>query len=106
MTELSPLKVYPLPLKNIFGEHSYLDFRYIFIIFRDIFIILGDIFIISGIAEKKAVYNLWGSIFQWANEGRPMLDGNNQPAVHAHPFNPVFGKILKKELRKTEFSNM
>lgn len=56
----------------------------------------------QGTADKKAAYNLWGSIFQWANEGRPMVDGNSQPTIYTHPYNTIFGKLLKKELRKNE----
>ena len=44
------------------------------------------------------VVNLEGSLFQWANEGRP-LSSNGQPAALVHPYNATFGKLLKPELR-------
>ena len=44
------------------------------------------------------VMNLEGSIFQWANEDRP-LEGGGKPAGKVHPYNETFGKLLKPELR-------
>jgi len=43
------------------------------------------------------VVNLEGSIFEWANEGRPVYrDGR---VVHqVHPYDAVWGRLLKKEL--------
>jgi rhodanese-related sulfurtransferase len=39
------------------------------------------------------VYNLEGSIFQWANEGRPLV--NDAGAVSSvHPYNPTWGLLL------------
>jgi rhodanese-related sulfurtransferase len=39
------------------------------------------------------VYNLQGSIFQWANEGHPIVrDG--QPTDTVHPYNPEWGQLL------------
>jgi len=52
-------------------------------------------------AGYKGVRNLEGSIFQWANEGRPVYrgDGNNARPVHAvHPFNRRWGRLLKHDL--------
>ena len=45
----------------------------------------------------KNVYNLEGSIFQWANEGRPVYSKGVQ-VKRVHPFNRMWGKLLKKEL--------
>lgn len=45
----------------------------------------------------KKVFNLDGSIFQWANEGRPLYAGNG-PATWVHPYNRRWGRYLKKEL--------
>ncbi|MBL9172546.1 MAG: rhodanese-like domain-containing protein [Verrucomicrobiales bacterium] len=42
--------------------------------------------------------NLEGSLFQWANEGRP-LESAGQPATQVHPYSAKFGKLLKPELR-------
>lgn len=44
------------------------------------------------------VRNLEGSIFQWANEGRPMVrDG--QPVKTVHPFNTIWGSLLDADRR-------
>jgi len=43
------------------------------------------------------VFNLDGSIFQWANEGRPLYSGSR--ATHlVHPYNRKWGRCLKQEL--------
>lgn len=46
---------------------------------------------------KKAgfcqVFNLEGGLFEWANEGRPMVrDG--QPTSSVHPYNATWGKLV------------
>jgi rhodanese-related sulfurtransferase len=44
------------------------------------------------------VVNLEGSIFRWANEGRPVVrDGREVEKVH--PYNRAWGLLLKKERR-------
>ncbi|HAB16136.1 MAG TPA: rhodanese-like domain-containing protein [Verrucomicrobiota bacterium] len=49
----------------------------------------------AGFAQ---VLNLEGSLFQWANEGRPLVrDGG--VATQVHPYSESFGKLLKPELR-------
>ncbi len=48
-------------------------------------------------AGVKNVYNMNGSIFQWANEGRPVFQGNKQ-TEKVHPYNKKWGKLLKPEL--------
>jgi len=58
----------------------------------------------SALAEKlmKAgmtdVFNLEGSIFAWANEGRP-LERDGQPTSKVHPYNRTFGKMLLPNYR-------
>jgi len=60
----------------------------------------------SALAEKLAragmtnVFNLEGSIFAWANEGRPVYRGDTllNPA-QVHPFNTKWGQLLRPELR-------
>jgi rhodanese-related sulfurtransferase len=58
----------------------------------------------SALAQKlKArgyanVSNLEGSIFQWANEGRPVYR-NGQQVSQVHPFDEKWGRLLKAELR-------
>ena len=44
------------------------------------------------------VSNLEGSLFQWANEGRPM-ESEGHPVTVVHPFNAVWGSLLRKECR-------
>ena len=44
------------------------------------------------------VVNLEGSIFQWANEGRPLYQGEQQVS-QVHPFDAKWGQLLKPELR-------
>ncbi|KAL5015833.1 hypothetical protein ScPMuIL_005422 [Solemya velum] len=46
------------------------------------------------------VYNLAGSLFKWANEGRSMQDLDNKTTVYAHPFTPMWSKFLDKNLRR------
>jgi rhodanese-related sulfurtransferase len=44
------------------------------------------------------VYNLEGSIFKWANEGRPLVQ--EQATVHkVHPYNDSWGSLLEKKYR-------
>lgn len=47
------------------------------------------------------VFNLAGSIFQWANEGRPLVDEKG-PAKTVHPYNARWGALLKPEIRATD----
>ena len=44
------------------------------------------------------VFNLDGSIFQWANEGRP-LERDGRPVNEVHPYNKTFGQLLRPEHR-------
>jgi rhodanese-related sulfurtransferase len=49
-------------------------------------------------AGRKSVYNLEGSIFQWADEGRPLeCDGKRVETVH--PYNSTVGKLLDPRYR-------
>jgi len=43
-----------------------------------------------------SVFNLDGSIFQWANEGRPLFVGK-QSTDRVHPYNHKWGRLLKEE---------
>ncbi|KAF0242019.1 MAG: rhodanese-like domain-containing [Planctomycetota bacterium] len=58
----------------------------------------------SAYAEKLQkegwtnVVNLEGSIFAWANEGRPVVDEKG-PASKVHPYDAKWGELLKQELR-------
>jgi len=42
------------------------------------------------------LYNLEGSIFQWANEGRPIFRGSTPVGV-VHPFDEDWGRFLDRE---------
>jgi rhodanese-related sulfurtransferase len=47
---------------------------------------------------RANVFNLQGSIFKWANEGRPLIADDH--TVHVvHPYNERWGVLLKPELR-------
>lgn len=48
------------------------------------------------------VFNLEGSIFQWANEGRVLAGAADEPAKKVHPYNKRWGVLLKPELRANE----
>lgn len=43
------------------------------------------------------VMNLEGSIFRWANQGRPVYR-SEQPVHKVHPYNAAWGRLLKKDL--------
>ncbi len=44
------------------------------------------------------VVNLEGSIFRWANEGRPLYHGG-QKVEQVHPFNGTWGLLLQRKYR-------
>jgi rhodanese-related sulfurtransferase len=44
------------------------------------------------------VRNLEGSIFQWANEHRPLVRGD-QRVSHVHPYNGFWGRLLSDDVR-------
>ena len=46
----------------------------------------------------KDVFNLEGSLFQWANEGRPLSRGG-LPAKSVHPYDDDWGELLNAPLR-------
>ena len=46
----------------------------------------------------KNVFNLEGSLFQWANEGRPLARGD-QSATRVHPYDDDWGELLNEALR-------
>ena len=46
----------------------------------------------------EKIYNLEGSIFAWANEGRAVYRGGER-VDEVHPYDRVWGKLLKKALR-------
>lgn len=59
-----------------------------------------------GVDNRWNVGNLWnleGSIFRWANEGRPVVR-NGQPVRQVHPFDDRWGRFLETELWAYEAS--
>ncbi len=51
-------------------------------------------------AGYRHVQNLEGSIFEWANEHRPLVrDG--QRVSQVHPYNSIWGRLLQPEVRAT-----
>jgi rhodanese-related sulfurtransferase len=55
-------------------------------------------------AGFRDVRNLEGSIFQWANEDRPLVRGGDDvnatvPTSQVHPYNPRWGLLLRPERR-------
>lgn len=60
----------------------------------------------AGVAEELRqlgytnVLNLRHSIFEWANEGYPMVSGAGE-TEKAHPFNSAWGALLDKPLHST-----
>jgi rhodanese-related sulfurtransferase len=44
------------------------------------------------------VRNLEGSIFEWANERRPLVQGD-QPVSRVHPYNALWGRLLTDDVR-------
>lgn len=59
----------------------------------------------SGVVARRLraagfthVQDLEGSIFQWANEGRPLVH-DGQPARKVHPYSVTWGKLLRDDVR-------
>ena len=46
------------------------------------------------------LFNLEGSIFEWANRGLP-LENADGPTDRAHPYDEEWGRLLRSELRAT-----
>lgn len=49
-------------------------------------------------AGVKHVLNLEGSVFKWANEGRPLVRDSGATPL-AHPYNDSYGRMLHEEFR-------
>ena len=45
------------------------------------------------------VANLEGSVFRWANEGRPLVTASGEATDRVHPYNAVWGRLLRPERR-------
>jgi rhodanese-related sulfurtransferase len=52
-----------------------------------------------GEAGFTNVWNLEGSIFQWANEHRPLVRDDNKPVKTVHPYSSLWGRLLSDDVR-------
>ncbi|XP_066302875.1 uncharacterized protein [Branchiostoma lanceolatum] len=53
----------------------------------------------SGNSNRPiSIYNLEGSLFKWANEGRAMEDSECKTTTLAHPYSSLWGRLLNKQL--------
>lgn len=43
------------------------------------------------------VYNLYGSIFEWANQGYPIVDAQGKPVKKVHTYNKAWSKWLEED---------
>jgi rhodanese-related sulfurtransferase len=50
------------------------------------------------VAGFTSVRNLEGSIFQWANEHRPLVRGD-EPVTTVHPYSTLWGRLLTDDAR-------
>jgi len=48
----------------------------------------------------KEVFNLYGSIFEWANRNLPLCDNEDQPTRTVHTYNRAWSKWVNKDLSK------
>ena len=49
-------------------------------------------------AGHRRVWNLLGGLFQWANEGRPLIRGA-EPTRLVHPYDSEWGRYLRRRYR-------
>lgn len=49
-----------------------------------------------GKSPGPILLNLDGSIFQWANEGRPLVNAAGAPTLGVHPYNRIWGTLLNR----------
>lgn len=47
-----------------------------------------------GTPSSGKVFYLEGGIFQWANEGRPLVDAEGETTREVHPYNKLWGRLL------------
>ena len=52
---------------------------------------VGEKLLTQGFTQ---VYNLYGGLFDWANHGRPIVNGQNQPTDTVHTYNQRWSKWL------------
>jgi rhodanese-related sulfurtransferase len=47
-------------------------------------------------AGYTQVRNLYGGLFEWVNEGQPIVTGQNQPTDRVHAYSPAWGIWLQR----------
>lgn len=47
-------------------------------------------------AGYTRVYNLYGSMFEWVNQDKPIVDSRGQPTRKVHAYSPAWGIWLQK----------
>lgn len=52
-----------------------------------------------GKAGYTNVRNVAGSVFQWANEGRPLFREENRPTAMVHPYDHTWGVLVERHYR-------
>jgi rhodanese-related sulfurtransferase len=60
---------------------------------------IGEKLIKNGFTD---VSNLYGGIFEWVNEGKPIVDALNAPTQKVHAYGPAWGIWLKKGVKVYE----
>ena len=53
----------------------------------------------------KQVYNLYGSIFEWANQGLPLVDMEGNPTHKIHGYSWLWGKWMTNNAYEKVYSN-
>lgn len=48
-------------------------------------------------AGSAEIFYLEGGIFQWANQGRPLVDADGNPTTKVHPYNKYWGRLLERK---------
>jgi hypothetical protein len=56
----------------------------------------------ENLAAATDVYNLEGSLFQWANEERKLVNSQGIATDNVHPYNWLFGMLISSERRATK----
>jgi len=108
--EIEEFEVSHLPdAKNVKPNAKLNDIRAIVATDRPVVVYCSVGYRSSALAQRLAklgltnVFNLEGSIFQWANEGRPIVkDKAAEPATKVHPYNKRYGVLLKPALRSED----
>ena len=54
---------------------------------------VGDKLLAAG---YKSVHNLYGSLFEWVNQGNPVVDKSGKPTPRVHAYSRAWGIWLRK----------